>query len=130
MEYSKLIKEAIKAKDNAYAPYSKYKVGAAIVTNNGNIYTGCNIENSSYPIGVCAEKVALSKAISCGDNKAFEAIAIVSDGDDYPTPCGGCRQFLSEFVGSDFKVILAKSTEDYKIVNFAELLPLSFKLER
>ena len=130
MEYSKLIKEAIKAKDNAYAPYSKYKVGAAIVTNNGNIYTGCNIENSSYPIGVCAEKVALSKAISNGDNKAFEAIAIVSDGDDYPTPCGGCRQFLSEFVGSDFKVILAKSTEDYKIVNFAELLPLSFKLER
>ena len=130
MEYSKLIKEAIKAKENAYAPYSNYKVGAAIVTNNGNIYTGCNIENSSYPIGVCAEKVALSKAISNGDNKAFEAIAIVSDGDDYPTPCGGCRQFLSEFVGSDFKVILAKSLEDYKIVDFAELLPLSFKLER
>ena len=130
MEYSKLIKEAIKAKDNAYAPYSKYRVGAAIETNNGNIYTGCNIENSSYPIGVCAEKVALSKAISNGDNKAFEAIAIVSDGDDYPTPCGGCRQFLSEFVGSDFKVILAKSIEDYKIVDFAELLPLSFKLER
>ncbi len=130
MEYSKLIKEAIKAKENAYAPYSKYKVGAAITTSNGNIYTGCNVENSSYPNGICAEKVALSKAISSGDNKAFIAIAIVSDGDNYPSPCGGCRQFLSEFVGSDFKVILAKSTEDYKIVNFAELLPLSFKLER
>lgn len=130
MEYNKLIKEAIKAKENAYAPYSKFKVGAAVLTNNGNVYTGCNVENASYPIGICAEKVAVSKAISNGDNKAFEAIAIVSDGDDYPTPCGGCRQFLSEFVGSDFKVILAKSTEDYKIVNFAELLPLSFKLER
>ena len=64
MEYSKLIKEALKAKDNAYTPYSKYKVGAAIVTNNGNVYTGCNVENSSYPNGICAEKVALSKAIS------------------------------------------------------------------
>ena len=130
MEYSKLIKEAIKAKDNAYAPYSNYKVGAAIVTNNGNVYTGCNVENSSYPNGICAEKVALSKAISSGDNKAFIAIAIVSDGDNYPSPCGGCRQFLSEFVGDDFKVILAKSKEDYKIVDFAELLPLSFKLEK
>ena len=130
MEYSKLIKEALKAKDNAYTPYSKYKVGAAIVTNNGNVYTGCNVENASYPNGICAEKVALSKAISCGDNKAFEAIAIVADGDNYPTPCGSCRQFLSEFVGDEFKVILAKSIDDYKIVNFAELLPLSFKLER
>ena len=77
-DFEKMYAVALANFNNAYAPYSNYKVGAAIVTNNGNVYTGCNVENSSYPNGICAEKVALSKAISSGDNKAFIAIAIVS----------------------------------------------------
>ena len=129
MDYTNLIESALKAKENSYAPYSKYRVGAAVFTKDGKIYAGCNIENAAYPSGICAEKTAISKAVSEG-NRDFLAIAIVADSNDYPTPCGECRQFISEFVKPDFKVILAKSTNDYKTFDFAELLPLSFKLER
>lgn len=129
MDYTKLIEDALKAKENSYSPYSKYRVGAAVLTKDGKIYAGCNIENAAYPAGICAEKTAISKAVS-ERNKEFLAIAIVADSKDYPTPCGECRQFISEFVKPDFKVILAKSINDYKIYDFAELLPLSFKLEK
>ena len=129
MDYTNLIESALKAKENSYAPYSKYRVGAAVLTKDGKIYAGCNIENAAYPSGICAEKTAISKAISEG-NREFLAIAIVADSNDYPTPCGECRQFISEFGKPDFKVILAKSTNDNKTFDFAELLPLSFKLER
>ena len=129
MDYTNLIESALKAKENSYSPYSKFRVGAAVLTKDGKIYTGCNIENAAYTTGICAEKTAFAKAVSDG-NKEFLALALASDSDDYASPCGECRQFISEFVKPDFKVILAKSTNDYKTYDFAELLPLSFKLER
>ena len=129
MDYTNLIESALKAKENSYSPYSKFRVGAAVLTKDGKIYTGCNIENAAYTTGICAEKTAFAKAVSDG-NKEFLALALASDSNDYASPCGECRQFISEFVEPDFKIILAKSTNDYKTYDFAELLPLSFKLER
>lgn len=126
---SKLIEAAIEAKSNSYSPYSKFAVGAAILCKDGNIYRGCNIENGAYPTSMCAERVALFKAVSEGE-RDFIGIAIVSSSGEITPPCGACRQALSEFVREDFDVILAKSRDDYKTFLFAELLPLSFKLEK
>lgn len=121
------IKVALKARDNAYSPYSKFCVGAALLCKNGNVYTGCNIENASYSATVCAERVAIGNAISHGE-KDFKAIVISSSSDDYCFPCGVCRQFLSEFVDGDFEVVLAKNEEEIKIYKFSQLLPDSFRL--
>lgn len=123
IDYKKLIQTAFKYQKNAYAPYSKFFVGAAVQTQNGKIYGGANIENASYPCGICAERVALSKAITEGETK-FIALAITSSGEDYTYPCGLCRQFLSEF--GNFKVIIAKSLTDYKQFDVCELLPSQF----
>ncbi|MBO5389839.1 MAG: cytidine deaminase [Lachnospiraceae bacterium] len=126
-----LISAALEAREKAYAPYSKFKVGAALFTSDENIITGCNVENASYPACNCAERTAVFKAISM-DKKSFEAIAIIAgkenDGiKDYTSPCGVCRQVLREFVDPcRFKVIMAKSMDDYKIATLEELLPLSF----
>ena len=122
-----LIQEATLARKNSYSPYSNFAVGAALLCRDGKVYTGCNIENGAYPSSICAERVAIFKAVSEGE-KDFEGIAIVSD--IQAPPCGACRQVMSEFVKPDFKVIIATSTEDYKTFDFAELLPLSFKLEK
>ena len=120
-----LIEKAFAAREKAYAPYSKFRVGAAVLTADGKIDTGCNVENASYPVGICAERVAMSKAVSDGEMK-FKAIVIVGSGADYWTPCGMCRQFMAEFCKGDFKIISAKSPEDYKIFSLAELLPHTF----
>lgn len=134
MLISELINKAFEGRAFAYAPYSGFKVGAALLTSKG-IYTGCNIENSSYPATNCAERTAIFKAVSCGDTE-FKAIAIVggydnSEIEDYAAPCGICRQVMSEFVNSDeFLVIMAKSPEDYITRTLSELLPLGFKLEK
>ncbi len=120
-----LIEKAFAAREKAYAPYSKFRVGAAVLTADGKIDTGCNVENASYPVGICAERVAMSKAVSDGEMK-FKAIVIVGSGADYCTPCGMCRQFMAEFCKGDFKIISAKSPEDYKIFSLAELLPHTF----
>ena len=122
---NKLIEDAIKARTGAYAVYSNFKVGAALLTREGSIYGGCNIENVSFTPTVCAERVAFFKAVSEGIYN-FKAIAIVS-GDGTPTPpCGVCRQVMAEFVENDFIIIL--STESGKIIsyNFSELFPLKF----
>ena len=123
MEIDKLIESAFDAQKNAYAPYSKFKVGCAVQTKAGKIFCGANIENASYPAGICAERVAISKAISEG-YRTFEAIAITCDGNDYPYPCGVCRQFLSEF--GNMKVIVARSKTDYMIYDLADLIPNCF----
>lgn len=134
LDISNLINKAFEGRTNAYAPYSGFKVGAALLTSNG-IYTGCNIENSSYPATNCAERTAIYKAVSEGARE-FKAIAIVGgvDGEpiaDYTAPCGICRQVMYEFADSeDFVVIMAKSPEDYIVRTLAELLPLGFKLEK
>ncbi len=121
-----LAKEAMQ---NSYAPYSNYNVGAALLTKNGYIYKGCNIENASYSVTCCAERVALFSAIASGENE-FEAICIVGgkNGElsDYAMPCGVCRQALSEFCDEDFKVYVGINENDIKGFNLSELLPYSF----
>ena len=129
MDNKALIQEAIEAKKNSYSPYSNFAVGAALLCKDGKIYRGCNIENGAYPTSMCAERVALFKAVSEGE-RDFIGIAIVSSSGEITPPCGACRQALSEFVKEDFKVILAKNQDEYKTYDFAELLPLSFKLEK
>ena len=130
----KLIDTAIKQLDFSYTPYSGFKVGAALLTKKGEIYTGCNIENASYTPTNCAERTAIFKAVSEGCRE-FSAIAIVGGKLDedalaqagYTAPCGVCRQVLREFVNpSAFAVILARTIEAYKVYTLEELLPESF----
>ena len=133
MDVKLLIQKAFEARKNAYAPYSGYMVGAALLGKNGIIYTGCNIESATYSPTNCGERTAFFKAISDGV-KDFTAIAIVGgmedtkDGDfDFAPPCGVCRQVMAEFCSyEDFDVILAKSVDKYKIYKLGELLPLGF----
>ncbi len=127
MTDDKLMNIAQKSKEKSYSPYSHFRVGAALVTKSGEIYTGANIENSSYPATICAERVAIFKAISDGKYD-FEKIAIVGDCDDYCYPCGVCRQVMSEFCKDDFKIIL-QSKGSIKEFTLGQLLPYSFKLK-
>lgn len=125
-----LIREAILALQNAYTPYSNFKVGSALLTVNQKIYTGCNIENAAFTPTNCAERTAFFKAISDGERN-FAAIAIVGGKDgiinDYCPPCGVCRQVIREFVDPrKFLVIIAKSEEDYLVYFLEELLPMGF----
>ena len=123
--YEILIKKSYEERENAYSPYSSFKVGAALMCADGSIYTGCNIENASYGATLCAERVAIGKAISEG-KRDFLAIAVVGSGNDYCYPCGICRQVLSEFCNSDFKVILPLENKETKEMSLSELLPCSF----
>lgn len=127
----KLIKKAIKILNFSYAPYSNFHVGAALLTSEGEIYTGCNIENAAYGPSNCAERTAIFKAVSEG-KKEFEAIAVVGGKngkiENFCPPCGVCRQVLAEFCKKDFEIVLAKSTNEYKIMTLEQLLPESFSL--
>lgn len=125
MDIQELIAKAIEAKEYAYVPYSHFRVGAALLTESGKIYTGCNIENVSYGATNCAERTAVYKAVSEGEQE-FKAIAITGEHGDYLPPCGICRQVLWEFGTDSMKVILANSAEDYKITTLGELLPGAF----
>lgn len=133
-EYRKLADNAIMAREKSYCPYSNYAVGAALLTEDGRVFTGCNVENASYPVGVCAERVAFGKAVSEGCRK-FKAIAIagaVADkqGSDFCSPCGMCRQFMREFYAGDFSIILVESNgkglAKYKLYSMEDILPDSF----
>ncbi len=131
MDVKELIREAFEARKNAYTPYSKFNVGAALLTKDGKVYRGCNIENSSYGATNCAERTAFFKAVSEGE-RSFAAIAIVGGYDDgskigYAFPCGICRQVMREFTDpTAFKVIVAVSEDEYKEYTLEELLPESF----
>lgn len=123
MDNRQLIKKALEAQKMAYVPYSNFHVGAALLMDDGKVYTGCNIEIVSYSPTICAERTAIFKAISEG-SKRIEKIAIV--GDANPTyPCGVCRQVIREF-GKDAKIIIANSEDDYKEYTTEDLLPHSF----
>ena len=113
------------ARENAYVPYSGFKVGAAILTGSGKVYTGCNIENSSYGGSICAERTAAVKAVSDGE-KEFLKIAIVSSSEEFTYPCGICRQFLSEFFKEEGKVILEDKEKGIMEVDFWKLIPSAF----
>lgn len=119
-----LIEFSLKARKFSYSPYSKFSVGAALLTSGNKIYTGTNIECASYSLSICAERVAFSKALSEGEKK-FTAIAISSSKDIYTYPCGACRQFMHEF-GKDLDVIIVKSKKEIIIVKLHELIPGAF----
>ncbi|MGF7056341.1 cytidine deaminase [Brassicibacter mesophilus] len=124
MDAKQLIKKALEAQDKAYVPYSGFKVGAALLTKSGNIYTGCNIESASYTPTICAERTAISKAVSEGEQD-IEAIAVVGNPEQFTYPCGVCRQVIREF-GRDATIIIAKNENEYKMYKLDELLPYSF----
>ncbi|MCK4956365.1 MAG: cytidine deaminase [Candidatus Cloacimonetes bacterium] len=125
MEETKLMKIAKAAAKNAYAPYSKVQLGAAIKAKSGKIYTGVNVENSSYGLTNCAERTAIFKAISEGESE-FEELAIYVDSDTFFTPCGACRQVIAEFC--DNLKIVVFSNNDKLETSIEELLPKRFKL--
>ncbi len=119
-----LIKEAIELKKNAYTPYSHFNVACLVETKSGKIFRGINIENASYSPTLCAERNALSTAITEGERE-FKMIIITGDS-EYTYPCGVCRQFIREFADSDTKIIVAKDCDNYKTYTIDELLPYSF----
>jgi len=123
-DYQELAQVAGKIKLAAYAPYSKFRVGAALLGKDGSIYTGCNIENSSYGLTICAERVAIFKAVTAGASQ-FKAIAVVSDDPGFTPPCGACRQVLFDLAGNiDF--VMKNSKGQFKIIKLSSLLPLAF----
>jgi cytidine deaminase len=124
IDNERLIDEARKARDRAYAPYSNFKVGAAVIGESGNIYIGCNVESASYGLTVCAERVAIWKGISMGETR-FKSIAVVVETDDLTPPCGICRQIIWEFCG-DVPVVLANLTGRTESIQMSELLPRAF----
>lgn len=125
----KLVKELIKAAKEAmnfaYVPYSNYPVGAALLTRDNKIITGCNIENASYGLTNCAERTALFKGVSEG-YKEYKGIAIICRGDLLASPCGACRQVIAEFLDQESNVILANEKEEYEITTVQKLLPGAF----
>ncbi len=121
-----LIEIADNTREYAYAPYSGYRVGAALLADSDYVYSGCNVENSSFGLAICAERAAIAKAISEGET-AFRAVVIVTD--DGASPCGACRQVLAEF-GLDMAVYMAAPDGTYTAKTVRELLPDSFKLRR
>jgi cytidine deaminase len=123
-ERDALIAAATQARENAHAPFSNFRVGAALRAKSGRIYTGCNVENASYGLTCCAERVAIFKAISEGE-RGFDAIAVVTDTDSLTPPCGACRQIIWEFCG-DVPVILANTKGAVEEESSAKLLPRAF----
>jgi len=121
-----LIELATKARRKAYTPYSGFPVGAALLTTTGRVYTGCNIENSSFSLTLCAERVAVASAIAAGET-GFAALAVVADIPGTVTPCGACRQFLAEF--GDMEIIMANLKGERRTQSLLELLPEPFSFQ-
>lgn len=133
-EYDQLKTQVLKAQTHAYCPYSNFKVGCALLTKDGKIYTGCNVENAAYPAGICAERTAITKAVSEGD-RHFKAIAVITDSTNCSSPCGVCRQFIREFAGSNviggkklqLPIVMFNNTASKSLIKtIDELLPHSF----
>jgi len=123
-DHRSLVDAARRARENAVARFSNFKVGAALETTDGVVITGCNVENATYGLTICAERVAMFKALSEG-HRTFSRIAIVADTDDPTPPCGACRQILWEFAG-DLVVVLANLTQEKGVHRLKDLLPLPF----
>lgn len=127
MDYSKLAELAIEAKKRALPTYSKFFVGAALLTEDGKVYQGGNIETSSYSLTICAERTTLFKAISEGERK-FTAMAVAGDTVDFISPCGACRQVISDLCGN-IDIIMVNKKGEYKTVKVSDLLPFAFSNE-
>lgn len=128
-EHKMLLALAYKAQKNAYAPYSKFHVGAAILDENAQLHGSCNVENGAYPLGQCAEAGAISAMVTSGSKK-IKQILIASPDENFCPPCGGCRQKIAEFADADTQVHLATTEGEIKTVNFADLLPLPFGFDK
>ena len=118
-----LVAAATRFRENAYAPYSRFAVGAALLARSGRVYGGVNVENASYPVGICAERAAIARAVTDGE-RAFDALAVVADTPDVCAPCGMCRQVMAEFPIR--RVILANLRVDMHVFSPSELLPHAF----
>ncbi|WP_226579232.1 cytidine deaminase [Halobacillus litoralis] len=125
MNQNELINHAKEIRTKAYTPYSKFQVGAALLTEDGTLYTGCNIENAAYPVTCCAERVAIFKAISEGHQK-FKELAVVADTKRPVPPCGSCRQVMSEFFDSNVTIYTTNLDGETKTFSMDEILPFSF----
>ena len=123
MTDKELIEAARKYRENSYSPYSHFKVGAAVLTKDGKVYGGCNIENSSYGLTNCAERTAIFKAVSEGERE-FAALAVIADTDGPCSPCGACRQVIADFRIP--RIIMANLRGEVKVVTLSELLPFAF----
>jgi cytidine deaminase len=126
-EQNELIKLAAEARGRAVAPFSNFKVGAALLTNDGEVFTGCNIENASYGLTMCAERVAIFKAVSEG-KRQFEKIFVVADTEDLTPPCGACRQIIWEFCG-DIEIVLSNLYGKTETFQMKELFPKAFDVK-
>lgn len=124
-EIDALFAAATAAQARAYAPYSRFRVGAAILADDGAVYPGCNVENAAYPVGACAEAGAIS-AMVAGGSRAIRAILVVGPGEELVTPCGACRQRIREFAAPETPVLIAGTDGVRARFSFAELLPASF----
>ncbi len=125
MKYDNLIKSAREGQKKSFSPYSNFKVGAALLTKEGKIYTAANVESASYSLTMCAERNAVFQAYLEGERE-FAAIAVACDTDDFCSPCGACRQVLAELCGEDMDVIMLNKNNDVKILKIKDLLPLAF----
>ncbi|MCP5039010.1 MAG: cytidine deaminase [Rhodobacteraceae bacterium] len=120
-----MLKAAKSIRENAYAPYSGFKVGAAVRASSGKVYSGCNVENAAYPQGVCAEAGAISAMVAAGETEIAEVL-VVADVSGVVAPCGGCRQKLAEFASPEVPVIMCNMTGSEEVTTIGALLPLAF----
>lgn len=126
MDIENLLRKAKEIRNKAYTPYSKFPVGAALITKSGKIYQGCNIENAAYPVSCCAERVAIFKAISDGAFD-FDEMAVVADTKRPVPPCGSCRQVMSEFFEKGTRIHTSNLNDDINTMTMEEMLPFSFE---
>jgi len=126
---NELIHKAIQAKETSYSPYSKFRVGAAVMTDDGEIFAGCNVENASYGLAICAERNAIFQAVFAG-NRKIVAVAVSSDEQTFITPCGACRQVIAEFADKNAEIILLTKNEKSKSIKFGKIFPTPPLLER
>ncbi len=124
-----LIQRAVDAKRTSYSPYSKFRVGASLLTSDGEIFSGCNVENASYGLAICAERNAIFQAAFAGKRKIV-AVAVTSDEQSFLTPCGACRQVISEFADGDAEIILITSNGKTKSLKFEKIFPTPPALEK
>ncbi len=125
MPVTDLVSAAAAVRDNAYAPYSNFKVGAALRAADGSVHAGCNVENAAYPEGTCAEAGAIAAMVAAGQTR-FDAIAVIADSPEPVTPCGGCRQKLFEFANADARITMANTSGATREMAVADLLPGAF----
>lgn len=126
---AELIHRAIRAKETSYSPYSKFRVGAAVLTDDGEIFSGCNVENASYGLAICAERNAIFQMAFAG-KRTIAAVAVSSDETSFITPCGACRQVISEFAGANTEIVLISKRKKIKSVKFNKIFPSPPSLEK